>query len=67
MSPSAAVCRLVLSGRVVTMDAQDSVHDRGLVCIDDGVVRAVVPRGPATPWELVGVLPVATDGRSIRG
>ena len=52
----------MLSGRLVTIDAQDKVHDRGLVCIEDGVVRAVVSRGAATPPEFAGVAPVATGG-----
>jgi hypothetical protein len=36
----------VLSGRVVTIDAQDTVHDRGLVCIEDGVVRRAARSTP---------------------
>jgi 5-methylthioadenosine/S-adenosylhomocysteine deaminase len=62
MPPVPASQRLILAGRVVTMDVHDTVHDRGLVCVEDGVVRAVLPQGETMPAEFAGVLPVATGG-----
>ncbi len=39
MAPIAPNHQIVLTGRVVTMDAQDTVLDRGAVCVQDGVVQ----------------------------
>ena len=58
MPPVPASQRVILAGRVVTMDPQDTVHDRALVCIRDGVVREVLRQGDDVPNGFAGVSPV---------
>ena len=62
MAPPAAPRRLVITGRVVTMDAHDTVHPRASVCIEGPTVRAVVPAGAPLPAEFTDAPRVASGG-----
>src|SRR5438045_1823406 len=62
MAPIASSHQIVLTGRVVTMDGKDTVYDRGAVCVQDGVVAAVVRDVADVPGEFAGVRAVASGG-----
>ncbi len=53
--------KLVLRGRVVTMDAAASVHDDALVYVEKGVLVALRPAGQAPPAGFEGVAVVDTQ------
>jgi 5-methylthioadenosine/S-adenosylhomocysteine deaminase len=59
--------KLALSGRVVTMDKELTVHPRGTVWIDKGTVAAVTPQGQAAPEGFSDVEPVASGGTIFPG
>ena len=54
--------KTILSGRVVTMDARDTVHPQGAVYLDGNTIVAVKPARAAAPPGFASVKPVATDG-----
>ena len=41
--------RFILEGRIVTMNAQSDVLDRGRICVSGGTIEAVLQIGDALP------------------
>jgi cytosine/adenosine deaminase-related metal-dependent hydrolase len=58
--------RWALAGRVVTMDAKATVHERGVVYVERGSIAAVVPQG-TVPDGLEDVTPLETGGTIFPG
>lgn len=54
--------RQVLVGRVITMDAQSTVHARGAVCIEADRIAAVVADPAHVPDAFAAIAPVDTAG-----
>ncbi|HVR57300.1 MAG TPA: amidohydrolase family protein [Pseudolabrys sp.] len=59
--PPAPIKR-ILAGRVVTMDAKNSVLPSGYVCIDGNTIAAVVEDIAKAPAEFARLTPVQTQG-----
>jgi len=56
-----------LRGRIVTMDAQSTVVNDGVVWIADAAIAAITKSGDATPAGFEGITPVPTRGTVFPG
>lgn len=54
--------RLVISGRVVTLDKASTVHPKGFVCIEGGTIVTVATDRSSVPADFVGIEPLNTNG-----
>ncbi|MDO6415836.1 amidohydrolase family protein [Sphingomonas sp. BIUV-7] len=54
--------RLVLTGRIVTMDRAGTVHPKGILCIEQDRIAAVVGDLAHVPAEFAGIAPIDTHG-----
>ena len=59
--------RFGLEGRVVTMDPNDTVLDRGVVYVDAGRIAAVAPTGSPPPDGFAGAPVIASGGTIFPG
>jgi hypothetical protein len=58
--------RLAMAGRIVTLDQGGQVLGHGVVYIEDGVVRDVLPRGARPPDGVDDITPVNVRGTVYR-
>lgn len=56
------ITRLVLVGRIVTMDEKETIHTRGALCLADDRIAAVVEDIANVPSEFQGIPPIDTRG-----
>jgi cytosine/adenosine deaminase-related metal-dependent hydrolase len=54
--------RIILQGRIVTMDATSEIINDGVICIEEKNIAFVGPTGSMLPPDFLQVLPIQTHG-----